>query len=131
MTHLPSPDAKPRIIVVEDNVAVRRSLLLLLHGRGWDVRAYSSARSMLDDPQADSATCLVADYRLADLDGVELLNQLRERGWQGQALLVTGYPSPELENAAYAAGYAQVIEKPVGDLTLPETIRRLIETNPS
>jgi FixJ family two-component response regulator len=128
MNDLRSAVVKPRIVVVEDNVAVRRSLLLLLHGRGWDVRAYSTAQALLDDPQSGAATCLVADYRLSEVDGVELLKRLRERGWQGQALLVTGYPSPELEAAALDAGYTQVIEKPVGDLTLPETIRRLIES---
>lgn len=119
-------DDRPRIIIAEDNVEVRRSLQILLHGHGWDVRAYGSAKAVLNDRQAYEAACLVADYRMSEIDGLELLRQLRERGWQGQALLITGYPSSELEDAACDAGYAQVIEKPIRELTLPETIRRLL-----
>lgn len=121
-------DSRPRIIViVEDSAEVRRSLQLLLYGRGWDVRAYGSAKAVLDDPRSLEAACLVADYRMSEMNGIELLRHLRARGWQGKALLITGYPSPELEGAALDAGYAQVMEKPIPELTLPETIRRLLD----
>ena len=131
MVPLPAASTRPRIVViVEDSAEVRRSLQLLLYGRGWDVRAYGSAKAALDDPKAFEAACLVADYRMTEMDGIELLKQLRQRGWQGKALLITGYPSPELEGAARDAGYAQVMEKPLPELTLPETIRRLLNGGP-
>lgn len=131
MAPLTAANNRPRVIViVEDSAEVRRSLQLLLYGRGWDVRTYSSAGAVLDDPRAYEAACLVADYRMSEMDGIELLKQLRERGWQGKALLITGYPSPELDGAAHDAGYAQVMEKPIPELTLPETIRRLLDGAP-
>lgn len=103
---------------------------LLLRGHGWDVRAYGSAETMLGDPQASDAVCLVADYRLAEIDGIELLRRLRARGWPGKALLITGFPSPELEAAARDVGYDQLLEKPFRELILPELIRRLIAGSP-
>jgi FixJ family two-component response regulator len=131
MATLPAAGSRLRvIIIVEDAVEVRRSLQLLLRGRGWDVRAFGSARAVLDDPQANEAACLVADYRMSDIDGVELLRQLRGRGWKGPAVMITGYPSPELEKVARDAGYAEVVEKPIPDLTLPEIIRRLLDGDP-
>lgn len=130
MPHSLPSDGRPRIALVEDDIEVRRSLQLLLYGHGWDVRAFSSSQAVLDDPKANDAVCLVADYRLPEIDGVELLRRLRQCGWQGQALLITGYPSPELESAARDAGYAHVMEKPLQQLILPEVIRRLLDNDP-
>lgn len=114
MSELPesaAPQERPRILLVEDDDGVRRSLHLMLSSQGFDVRSYASAELIADAP-IDGATCLVADYRLPAADGIEVLTALHEAGWQGRSVLVTGHPSPELRAAAEAAGYDAVIEKP-------------------
>jgi CheY-like chemotaxis protein len=106
-------DPRPLVLLVEDEDGVRRSLQLMLVGRGYRVRAFSAAAPAIADPAAQEATLLVADYRLPDSDGLYLLTMLRKRGWQGRAVLVTAYQSPQLAEAAQAAGYRSVIEKPL------------------
>lgn len=110
-----TPPLPPRhvVLVVEDDDAVRRSLQLMLHWRGFDVRSYAAANTLLDDPESLRAECLIADYRLPDGDGVGILRALRRRGWQGRAVMVTGHPSPTLRDAAGAAGFDAVLAKPV------------------
>lgn len=103
---------RPRILLVEDDPGVRRSLQLLFQGRGLDVRAYAAGEKLLGDPLADGAACLVADYRMSGLDGLVLLARLRGRGWAGRAVLITAHPSGELEHRARQHGYDAVIEKP-------------------
>ena len=53
--------APPRILLVEDDDAVRRSLQLLLVAQGYDVRAYRSGKGLAEDPEALKAACLLAD----------------------------------------------------------------------
>lgn len=103
----------PQVILVEDDDAVRRSLQLLLHWHGYDVRAYPGAAAASLATDLDRAHWLIADYRLPDGDGLEVLEALRRRGWAGRALLVTGHSEPDLAPRAFAAGYHAVIEKPL------------------
>src|SRR3546814_6561990 len=70
-----SPVVRPHVLVVEDDAGARRSLLLLLNGRGFDVAAYSTVPQALAAAAARPPDCLVADYRLHDEDGVDLRSE--------------------------------------------------------
>jgi FixJ family two-component response regulator len=107
------PDARPLVLLVEDEDGARRSLQLFLLGRGYRVRAHSAAAAALADPSCAEAPLLVADYRLPDSDGLRLLAAMRQRGWKGRAILVTGHGSKPLADAARAAGFAAILEKPL------------------
>ncbi|WP_193378010.1 response regulator [Sphingomonas elodea] len=110
---MPSPAERPSVLLVEDDDGVRRSTQLLLHGRGYLVRAHSVATASLADPASLRADYLVADYCLPDGDGIALLRDLHARGWRGHAVLMTGYPNPSLRAEAMAIGYAALLEKPL------------------
>lgn len=118
--------SRRRVFLVEDDPGVRRSLQLLLQGRGFDVSAYPAPDSILLDDTLDQAACLVADYRLDASDGIMLLRSLRARGWRGPAILVTGYATPELRRAAEEAGFGAFLEKPIRENALINTIRALM-----
>ncbi|MFZ0269956.1 response regulator [Caulobacter sp.] len=115
---------RARLLLVEDDPGVRRSLQLLLHGRGFEVRAYASGLALLADPTALGAVCLVADYRMPEIDGLSILKRLRGLGWQGQALMITAFPSARLAARARAAGYSQVLEQPLVEFGLVEAVER-------
>jgi len=119
-------EGRARILLVEDDPGVRRSLQLLLHGRGFEVRAYASGLALLADPTALEAVCLVADYRMPEIDGLLILRRLRDLGWRGQALLITAFPSDGLIDQALAAGYSRVIEKPLVEAALVEAVGRVV-----
>jgi FixJ family two-component response regulator len=104
---------RPVVIVVEDDVSVRRALQLLLHWRGFEVRSYGSVALALGSDSLDGTRMLVADYRLPDGDGIGFLHTLKRRGWTGLAVLITGYPSASLTDAAIAGGFDAVLEKPL------------------
>ncbi|ARR53410.1 response regulator [Rhizorhabdus wittichii DC-6] len=116
---------KTRILLVEDDPGVRRSLQLLLQANGFDVRAYASGTTLLADPAALEATCLVADYRMGDCDGVETLQQLRAKGWAGPALLITAFPSGDLTSRAREAGFGAILEKPLRRHVLVRAVEQL------
>lgn len=100
-------------IVVEDDDAVRRSLQLLLHWRGFDVRCYPDVAHVLASDNLTTASTLIADYMLPDGDGIGMIAVMKQRGWRGRAFLITGHPSPPLKRAALRSGYDAVLEKPL------------------
>jgi len=107
------PAARRRLIVVEDDESVRRSLQLMLHWRGYDVRSFARAAPVLDDPQMIEAAAIIIDQRLPDGEGLALLTTLRARGWSGRAVMITGFLSPGLREAARFQGCDTVLEKPL------------------
>ena len=118
------PD-RPRLQIVEDDPGVRRSMQLLFQGQGFDVRAYPSGEALLADRKSSDPACMIVDYKLGGLDGITLLQTLRERGWSGSAVLVTGFPTNDLAKRASDAGYAMLFEKPLRERSLIEAVRRL------
>lgn len=115
---------KPLVLVLEDDHAVRRSVQLLLQGRGFDVKAYATAEALLADPQLDKAECILADYRLSASDGILVLEALRARGWPGAAILMTAFASDELTARAKSAGFVDVLHKPFRDHALVTALNR-------
>src|SRR5688500_18921127 len=115
---------RPTLVVIEDDDAVRRSMQLLLHWNGCDVRAYGSARAAIADPAARGATALIVDYRLLDGDGIGVLRAFRRAGWSGRAILITAFPSSTLTEAAHANGFDAVIEKPLHQQQLIQAVAR-------
>jgi FixJ family two-component response regulator len=102
-----------QVMLVVGDDAVRRSLQLLLHWNGYHVRAFADAISACVADDLDRVRWLIAAYRLADGDGLTVLDRLRRQGWQGRSLLVTGQREPGLASRAIAAGFDAVIEKPL------------------
>jgi len=117
--------APPKIWIVEDDPAVRRSLLLLLQGRGFEARAFPAGGPMLSDAEVGSADCAVIDYRLDDRDGIDLLRRLREQGWTRPAILISAHNADDLAARALKTGFAMVLEKPLREHVLVDAVARL------
>lgn len=124
-------ETRPQLLLVEDDDAVRRSIQLLLQARGFDVRAYAAGPALLADPRVTQARCLVSDYFIQGSDGLEILERLRARGWNGPAVLITAFGSPDLERRARAQGYSAVLRKPFREHVLTDTVARLVSQSRS
>ena len=120
MTQISEPDrgAAPHALLLEDDEGVRRSLQLLLHWRGYEVRSFSAAAPLLDSDQTQGAAVFVADYRLPDGNGIDVLRELRRRGWSGRSVLITAFPTAALIREAEDSGYDAVLEKPLRQQSL-------------
>ena len=116
-----------KVVLVDDDAAVRGSLKLLLTARGHDVDDYEGGQTVLDAGLSDPNVCLIADYLMPDIDGLSLLGKLREQGWSGPALLITGHHDATLERRARAVGYSAVLEKPLRNERLLDSVARLAD----
>jgi len=116
-----------KILLVEDDPAVRRFIHLLLQSGECEIRAYATGSALLADETAIDADGLVADYRSADMDGLTILDRLKEKGWFGPAVLITGYPSPDLSEEAKARGFVEVFDKPLDAVRFCKAIDRMID----
>lgn len=111
----------PVLLVVDDDPAVRNSLKFSLEIEGFAVRLFADAQTLLNTPTLPPSACLVIDYYLPDMSGLELLSALRSRGVTLPAFLITGHPSVAVRQRAADAGVT-IVDKPLLGNGLLETI---------
>jgi FixJ family two-component response regulator len=114
------------IIVIDDDKAVRDSLRFSLRLDGMDVYVCDSADSLLKYPALNDAACLVVDYRMPETDGFVLSEKLTARGIAVPRILITAPVTGALRNRAKAAGFFAVLEKPLLDNVLLQSVRAAI-----
>jgi two-component system, LuxR family, response regulator FixJ len=112
----------PVICVVDDDAAVRNALKFALEVEGLDVRAYDGPVSLLNDLNLPPCGCLVVDYRMPVMDGLELVGVLRSRGVDAPVIMITGRASKDLRAQADKLGIRCLLEKPLSDDALLDSI---------
>jgi FixJ family two-component response regulator len=125
------PPRKSMIYVVDDDYDVRTSLRFLLETEGFDVRTFRSGTALLGSSTRHRADCLVVDYKMAGLDGLELAYRLRGLDVSTPIVLITGYPDENILAKATSAGVRQVLLKPNLEDNLVECVRNAINARPA
>jgi two-component system, LuxR family, response regulator FixJ len=109
MRTLPLP---PIVDVVDDDKDVLGSLRFLLETEGFRVRIFASSSDLLAHPPVELPDCLVIDYKMDGMNGLDLIQQLKTQGRVTPVVLITGYPDETIPARAAAAGIRHVVLKP-------------------
>ena len=119
-----------RVFVIDDDPAVRNSLKFSLEIEGYAVGVFSSAKEILAASDLPEKGCLLIDYGLPDMTGLDLLDRLRKRGVGLPAVLITSNPGPILRFRASEVG-VPIVEKPLLGNSLAEAIRNAFGARPA
>ena len=124
-----SAPAKSVVLVIDDDPAVRNSLKFALEVEGFSVQVYPTGTALLEEDDIPESGCLVADYHLPGMNGLDLLQRLRERDVRLPAILITSHPTPAIRGRATSAG-VRLIEKPLLNDALFQCIRSALGEGP-
>jgi FixJ family two-component response regulator len=115
------------VFVVDDDVAVRKSLRALLASAGFAVETYASGEEFLAayDPQRPG--CLVLDVRLEHRNGLDVQDDLRRHKATLPIIVLTGHSDEPTSVRALKAGAFRFLQKPVPPKLLLECVRAAIE----
>jgi RNA polymerase sigma factor (sigma-70 family) len=119
-------NSKPTVFVVDDDQAMRNSLKWLIESVGVVVENFSSADDFLARFQPSRTGCMVLDVRMPGMSGLELLEQLGQRGISIPVVIITGHGDVPMAVRAMKAGAIDFIEKPFNDEALLDAIRRAL-----
>jgi FixJ family two-component response regulator len=115
------------VLLVEDDDSFRRSMERLLNVSGMPTASYASAEELLSTGLAEGDACLVSDFKLPGLSGIELLSELRRRGCARPLILITANDSPKVREEAERVGVAAFLSKPFQAAELLAAIRGAVK----
>ena len=84
-----------RILLVDDDDALRDALADLLESRGYDVVAVDDGKRGLEQCQRESFDLVVTDFRMPGLGGMELLKELRESNPKMPVIMMTAFSTAD------------------------------------
>jgi two-component system response regulator FixJ len=116
------------VIIVDDDAAVRNSLQFALEVEGLAVRAYQGAAELLAAADLPAKGCLVIDYFMPTVNGIDLIRRLRARRVDLLAILITSNATDDMRRSAAHAGIYRILEKPLEDCSLVDSIRGALDT---
>lgn len=116
--------SETKVLLVDDDAAVRNALRRVLERRGYQVFACSSGTEALELLAAGGYDAMVSDVRMPGMSGLKLLRAVREHDLDLPVILVTG--NPDLASATEAVEYGafQYLIKPVESDRLDEAVDR-------
>jgi len=117
----------PIVFVVDDDISVRESLELLIRCEGWQPETFGSAQEFLTRPRALVPNCLVLDFSLPGLTGLELQKRIAVERTEMPIIFITGHGDVPMTVQAMKAGAVELLTKPFNDEVLLTAIRAALE----
>jgi CheY-like chemotaxis protein len=120
-------------MVVEDNPTTRKMLRVALAAEGYDVLEAPDGRTALDVMARTPPDLILQDLILPDLDGFDLVRRLRDLpgGAEVPIIALSGFPTKREEVRASAAGFTDLLMKPIAPSLLVEIIRTHLPAAPA
>jgi FixJ family two-component response regulator len=111
------------VYVVDDDDAVRASVMNLLAAEGFEARAFATASAFFAQPRPDASACLICDIQMPELGGLEVQAELARLGADLPIIFMTGFGSIPMTVQAIKAGAVEFLTKPVAPDELLRAVR--------
>jgi DNA-binding response OmpR family regulator len=124
-------DDDTRILVVDDDEAIRSTVKAILEDEGYSVDLASTGSEAIEKTQKKTYNLALLDIRLPDMEGVELLKSMKDTVPRMRKIMVTGYPSLQNAISALNKNADAYLVKPVNVEKLLATVKEQLRLQKS
>jgi FixJ family two-component response regulator len=110
--------ASTRVALVDDDASFRKALGRLLAASSFEITTFVSATEFLKSLPEQSPQCLVVDFHMPEITGLDLHRRLATVGINIPTIVITAHSKPGLRERCEGAGAAAFLEKPFDGSTL-------------
>ncbi|WP_425092195.1 response regulator transcription factor [Tropicimonas sp. S265A] len=122
-------DEKMIVFLVDDDADIRATLSRALSLRGYHVRTFASALEFLEAYDDTSSGCLILDYGMPKMNGLELQRHLKDRNISVPIVFITGHGGIPESVQAMKMGAVDFLEKPFKQSVLIDRIEAAFKTD--
>lgn len=119
----------PRILVMEDDVNIGRGLATVLTDANYSVQVANDGQSALDAFKQDDFDLLIADIRLPDMNGLDVIKQVRRHTPNTKIIVITGFVSTSVAVDAMHNGVSDFLPKPFSENQIIKSVKTTLELN--
>jgi DNA-binding response OmpR family regulator len=119
--------AKPKILVVDDDIQVCGFLTELLEMNGFDVVAAHDGPDAVRRVKEMRPRIVLLDYMLPGMSGIQVLTEIKKFDPQVGVIMVTGFEVAELMNETLRAGAYDYITKPIDMVYFDGVVMEMIK----
>jgi FixJ family two-component response regulator len=116
----------PLVCIVDDDATVRESLSRLCAAQGWSVAAYASGEEFLARQPLGEVGCILLDYQMPGMSGLQLQRALAERGAAPPVVFLTGHGELASGVQAMKLGALDFLTKPADAGVLVQVVRKAL-----
>jgi FixJ family two-component response regulator len=116
-----------RVFIVDDQPEVRTGLERLLRAAGYQVQSFGSAQEFLVAVEDERPGCVILDYQMPGLNGLELQEVLAARGVHREIVFLTGHGDIPKTVQAMQGGAVDFLVKPAGQEQILGAVTRALE----
>jgi two-component system response regulator FixJ len=119
------------IYIVDDNTGFRQSTAWWLEGAGYQVESFENPALALEkicEKEDQENTCMLLDVRMPEMSGLDLHEQLNQRGISLPIIYMTGHGDVALAVEAMRKGAVTFLEKPLDDVLLESALEAVYST---
>ena len=121
-----------KILIVDDEPTFCRQLKTFFKRNGYETRTAPNGTAALEDARKDPPDVLVIDWILKNtINGMDVVLEMRRDNPRLAAVLISGYPSPEMETRAGDLGRLTFVSKPFDAEEILSAVHRAVEGNDS
>ena len=124
---IPDDEARPTVVVIDDDQDVREALQGLLQSVGLRVELFASVPEFLSSNRPNLPGCLVLDVRLPGRSGLDFHDDLVKAKVRVPVIFISGHADVPMSVRAMKAGAMEFLIKPVRHQDLLDAIHRAIE----
>jgi FixJ family two-component response regulator len=125
------PNSRRIVAIVDDDEAVGNAIEVLMRSMGLLARAFSSGDEFLRSPELNRTGCLVVDFDMPKMNGLDLHSKLSRLGKEIPTVLITAYPSDDIRARALEAGVICYLPKPFNESDLLNCIQSALDLRKS
>jgi len=118
-----TPTTNPRIVIVDDEPSIRKTIEGVLHDEGYGTVAVGTAHELFNVLESESPLLVLLDIWLPGMDGIETLERLRQLNPSIPVVMMSGHATIATAMKATKLGAADFIEKPIDLELLLKSIR--------
>jgi FixJ family two-component response regulator len=115
------------ISVIDDDESFRTALVGLLRSLGYKAQGFTSAVEFINSGQEGSCDCIITDFCMPKMSGLDLIQLLTARGSTVPVIMVTGRPEPGLEVKAAASAAVCLLMKPLEEDALIDYLEKALK----